>query len=478
MAVVALQAELTVMTVIRRVAAAARCRWAVAGQPVATGTRDVRMHALEFETGLLPVVKPPERPTVGRMAARTLPAQLAVVCVIHGVAVVARTWGLRKPVIAVAREAGSQSVHALEWEPGQLVIETRRTTPLHRAVAEGAVVGLLLAVNVVSPVAAAAGRVEFIGKVAVVTLPARQLAVSPGQGPARLPRVIKRARIPALFTVTGGAVVTVAPGVHVYTLVAGNTRGVLGQRTCAAVVAGRALLPGMGAAQRKARLHAMVEARFIPARLAVAGLALRTEDAEVNIPHAVATHAVERLECIALTRVTGATRQLIVRAAQRKPGGAVIKLSPLLPAPRGVAAAAVLPQCVAVGTVLFVTAHAFRGCVTVLVTRRVAAGALDVAVAARQREIGQGMVEGVRVQRLVDEIGAAMFGVAGSAAACGAPWQAAVHTRAIRPVPGHGLVAVQAEVVLRLLVQPAVTGVAIVLVLGMRAGQGAGRQDH
>jgi hypothetical protein len=177
---------------------------------------------------------------------------------------------------------------------------------------------------------------------------------------------------------------------------------------------------------------------------------------------------------VALRRVAGRATGLHMLATQGKVRAVVVK-GLFAPARLVVAIAAGFPQCTAMDIVLLVAVDTLSRRFSPGFASFVAIAAGRNAVGAGQRKVGESMVEAVSIERCYVGIPPQVITVA-LAATCIRLVPATMKTQLTADVVGDLSVAIQAQLILRLLGKGLVTGSTIIFFLGMCRDQFAGHQ--
>ena len=160
-------------------------------------------------------------------------------------------------------------------------------------------------------------------------------------------------------------------------------------------------------------------------------------------------------------------------SAQREARRSVVKLG-FFPVVFAVAALALDAQRALVHVVLFVTGVAFVRGLAEFLLRRVTFRALDLLVLAVQLKFGERVIELLLIESCDPAFSALVLGMA---TATGLRFALSVKAGLVAHVSTHRLVAIHAQTVLRLAVEPDVALLAVVLPFGVALNQ-LPRRDH
>ena len=188
----------------------------------------------------------------------------------------------------------------------------------------------------------------------------------------------------------------------------------------------------------------------------------------VNVIDAVAGYAFRRDVFIALIGMTAVATRILVLAVQRELGLVMVKAAGL-PCLHAVALAAFLAQALLVWVILVMAVVACRRRVTVFGVLLVAAGAGQPHMRAFQGEIGLMVVKGIRVEMHDIAVASYMFGMACLARHFLNIIDAAVKSSLILDIRGNFLMAIEAEIFLRVFAERFVALLAFGFIFGMIA---------
>lgn len=311
-----------------------------------------------------------------------------------------------------------------------------------------------------------------------MTLQACQFFVFAGERPVGFLAVIEASLFPVAGVVATRALVPVPTPVDIAAAMAGDA---FGRRATVAYATGMTGLTGavtVRPGEFEIGFCAVVKGRGGPVFLVMAAPAVLPVTAQVHIPQLVTAAAVGVVETVLLAGVATAALQRFMLTLKWKIGAAVVELPGFLPAIRGMAIGALLPQRCAVLILFLVTVITGSGGFP-------EAGAGDMATLARgprvfsqQGKIGVLMIKDILVHGHDVVLQPLVIGMAALATDCAGHRGATVKARALIAIRSNVFVAIQAQGILGGFVKTAVADLTVFLLFGMGPGEGTGHQDH
>lgn len=404
MTTAAVGSETAVMDIPALMAIAAYLRGAgrVSVRLVATIAGEIRMGALQLETGFLFMIKLPQIPGIGRVTTAAGLAQSPFMGVIGPVATDARAGRTDVLTFDMTALTGNDLMHANQRKGREIMVEAAHCAPVVGDMAGRADFHLGVLVDIISSVAASAIPREAVGQRTGMTAGAGRLLVRAGQRKSGLAGVVEFDLRPAFRAVAGIALFAVAPLVDVVTGVATAAGSRCLFRHYAVAVAGPARNLRMLVPQHEAG-GVVVEYSLFPTVHAVAGIALLTILAGVDVRSLVTRDAGCFGKLVNLAGVATAAGDLAVQACEWKIRIPVIEFQPLLPALGLMAGVALLAERTPVEIILFVAVDALIAGLAIflsgLMTRRTLLGF----VLAFQLETGVSVIK--RIDLHIDDVG-------------------------------------------------------------------------
>jgi len=449
----------------------------VRGLFVATLTGQLPVRACQRKAGLLAVVKVPQAPSIRRMALGAVRPEAAMVDVVALVAVVAAPADIPILPRLVALLARYCHVQTHEWKICQVVIEGDRRLPTFGGMALVALHAELTGVDVARAMAGRAIGGQFLGGYRCgMTAVARHLLVSAAELPMSIACVLEAHGLPLVISMTFAALGAEPPRVRVLTLVAAEA--ILGNLVLqvAAAMAILAVDIRVCAFEGKTGLLLVIELRRLPARGGMTVTAFRTAVAPMDIVRGVAGDTFLRRSFVAVAQMTAHARHLDMLVAQWIGGFIVIEPGPL-PGSRLVTSAAIATELTCVRLFLFVAIHAVGEGLAEGLVPDVTARAVDTGMCAMQWKIGALVIELLAAQLHDVRIATMVLRVAAPAFRGGYANQVSVKSLFAADVIGDFFVTVETQVCLTLAVAAVVAERALLLVLGMSAGEFSGHEQ-
>ena len=463
--------ELSIMNVIRLVAVgavAAQAHLCCQRLPVARFAVDPHVRAFEFKCGLHVVIKYPLPPFDRVVTEGAAFAEASVMGVVLAMAIDALLRCITEHVRIMAILAFTFRVLAQQRETGQAVIEENVVLPGQLIVAvraggaERAVVGIV----VFMAGQAIRGECDFENGLDVAGR-ALDFRVSAKQSVPGVDVMVEMDLRPTGTRVAGLArFAEVTLVVVVFTVTADAFhRELVRERVLA--MAGVALLLGMLAIEQEAGIAIVVEARVIPAHGAVAIAAVVATATVVGVVLGVAAKARRRGIGERVVRMAVEAGRFLVFADQRIAGGVVVE-SHLLPVVGSVTITALRTECPGVRVVVLVAGKAVARRFPAPLVGLVTVVAIVVGVFAEQREVGEFVIEGLRIEADDIRVATLMVGVTGGARSLAGPTILAVEAKLPIDVVRDLFVTVEAQCTLLAAFKPQVAVGAFLFVLGVR----------
>lgn len=371
------------------------------------------MLAVEREAGLAGVIEAPAVPSRGHVALRAVrrPAEAALVEIVRMAGGASHPLG-GEAAVGMATDTGDPDMLADQREPRLAMIETKCLAPSHFVVTGRAIGPEPPTMRIVGAVAAdAGGRRPDTMQRPDVTRRARNRAMRAAEREPGHPVMVEMHVRPARRGMAGGAVTPKLPVMDIVARMAGDARR-LGAPPCHVL----AVAPGTGGDgmctdQREPRVAIVIERREFPSRWRVARSTVTAALPVVDVVAPVTRDAGPRRPREPTVGVATRTCRPAMQPHQRETGSRVIERVDRFPRRRVVTGCAILAEPSAVDVLFRMAPRTRTGRFRKRTGRLVARLAGRSAMCPGQREIGEPVIEMVRIELHYGGARAVMFAV-------------------------------------------------------------------